>query len=472
MPVVNLSKIIAMNHNRDRVNAVITPAGTLGVMSQHEVEKILRSSRDKGALHEQFRRCALAVLNTGTDIDDSKMVMEKFHDFDIVPHQLDWGLQFELVNAPAEAFVDGELIHGIREHLFAVIRDIPSAHETRSSSYFEKSDDESGGVTNAVFHILRRATIFDRHDHSGLVVCWGGHSIDKVEYKYTKEVGYHLGLRGLNICTGCGPGAMKGPMKGATFGHAKQRNREGRYIGLTEPGIIAAEPPNPIVSNLVVLPDIEKRLEAFVRTGHAFILFPGGAGSAEELLYLLGILLHPENRDVPFPLVLTGPASSHAYFEQINAFIGETLGYEAQQRYKIILDDPAAVARMMIKGVKEVISYRKEKGDAFFFNWQLNIDLLFQKPFEVTHESMAELDLHKGQDHHLLAANLRKAFSGIVAGNVREEGICSVEKNGPYMLSGDLELMESLDQLLQNFVDQHRMKLPTHTYIPCYEILK
>ena len=33
---------------------------------------------------------------------------------------------------------------------------------------------------------------------------------------------------------------MKGPMKGATIAHAKQRRTVTRYIGLTEPGIIAA----------------------------------------------------------------------------------------------------------------------------------------------------------------------------------------------------------------------------------------
>ena len=50
-------------------------------------------------------------------------------------------------------------------------------------------------------------------------------------------------------------------MKGATIGHSKQRIRQGQYLGITEPGIIAAESPNPIVNNLVIMPDIEKRLE-------------------------------------------------------------------------------------------------------------------------------------------------------------------------------------------------------------------
>ena len=90
-------------------------------------------------------------------------------------------------------------------------------------------------------------------------------------------------------------------MKGATIGHSKQRIRDGRYIGLTEPGIIAAEPPNAIVNQLVIMPDIEKRLEAFVRIGHGIVVFPGGAGTAEEILYLLGILLDPGNERAAVP---------------------------------------------------------------------------------------------------------------------------------------------------------------------------
>ena len=128
----------------------------------------------------------------------------------------------------------------------------------------------------------------------------------------------------MNVCTGCGPGAMKGPMKGAAVAHAKQRIRDGRYVGISEPGIIAAEAPNPLVNELVIMPDIEKRLEAFVRAGHGVVVFPGGVGTAEEALYVLGLLLHPANEQLPFPLVFTGPGSSAAYFEQLDAFVRGT----------------------------------------------------------------------------------------------------------------------------------------------------
>ena len=82
---------------------------------------------------------------------------------------------------------------------------------------------------------------------------------------------------------------------------------------MTEPGIIAAEPPNAIVNQLVIMPDIEKRLEAFVRLAHGVVVFPGGVGTAEEILYLLGILLQEQNARLPFPLILTGPTASAPY---------------------------------------------------------------------------------------------------------------------------------------------------------------
>lgn len=110
------------------------------------------------------------------------------------------------------------------------------------------------------------------------------------------------------------------------------------------------------------------------------IIFPGGAGTAEEFLYLLGILMHPENKDVPFPVVLTGPKEAEPYLQQLEVFVGATLGEEAQQQYQIIIDNPAEVARHMTAGLKAVKQFRRERNDAFHFNWLLKIDEGFQLP--------------------------------------------------------------------------------------------
>jgi pyrimidine/purine-5'-nucleotide nucleosidase len=450
------------------MDARIAPEGSLEILSHLEMSQLRDAG--EGGLYDLWRQCSLAVLNSGAEDDDVRRILSRNESFSISIIQQERGIALELENAPDSAFVDGKMIRGIREQLFSVLRDLLYVHDDIvASRRFDLGTSQ--GVTDAVFHILRNARALQPHTEPRMVVCWGGHAISRAEYDYTKEVGYALGLRGLDICTGCGAGAMKGPMKGATLGHAKQRIRNGRYLGLTEPTIIAAESPNPIVNELVILPDMEKRLEAFVRMAHAIVLFPGGVGTTEEILYLLGILLGPENRDNRLPVVFTGPRSSKPYFDLLHWFIGATLGKEAQARYRVILGDAHAVARAVRDGVDAVKSFRAAKDDAYFFNWLLKIGIDFQQHFEATHESMAALELHKDQPVDRLAVHLRRAFSGIVAGNVREAGIRLVEEHGPFELSGDPRVIEALDRLLTDFVAEGRMRLTDPaSYVPCYRI--
>ncbi len=451
------------------MDALIEPQGSLEILSHSEVRQL----RDAGAggLYQIWRQCSLAILNSGAEDDDVRRILranEKF-DIEIVPQER--GIALRLSNAPDSAFVDGKMVRGIREQLFAVLRDLLYTHdEIHNSRRFDPGN--SSGITDAVFHILRNARVLHPRMEPRLVVCWGGHAISRIEYDYTKEVGYALGLRGLDVCTGCGAGAMKGPMKGATLGHAKQRIRDGRYLGLTEPTIIAAESPNPIVNELVILPDMEKRLEAFVRVAHGIVVFPGGVGTAEEILYLLGILLSDNNEGACLPLVFSGPPSSRGYFELMHEFIGRTLGEKAQRLYSVVLGDPAEVARRVHQGVEQVREFRVSTDDAYYYNWLLNIGLEFQTPFDATHENMAKLDLSADLPASELAVNLRRAFSGIVAGNVREAGIRLVEEYGPFELRGDRVIIAALDQLLADFVASRRMRLSDPaTYVPCYRIV-
>ncbi|NKB71241.1 MAG: DUF3412 domain-containing protein [Candidatus Latescibacteria bacterium] len=462
---MNESDSIVLQKHPDDIE--VRPLGSLELLSQVEVAQL--SGAGEGELHGLFRRCSLAVLNTGSLVDDAASVLEQFADYVIRIRQDVRSVTLQISNAPASAFVDGEMIRGIKEHLFSVLRDVVYIKtEVEDNSKFDL--DVPSSITDAVFHILRNARVLQPGRLPDLVVCWGGHAIDREEYDYSKDVGYQLGLRGLNICTGCGPGAMKGPMKGATIGHAKQRLTDGRYIGITEPDIIAAESPNPIVNRLVIMPDIEKRLEAFVRMGHGIVVFPGGVGTTEEILFLLGVLMHPQNADQHIPLVFTGPGKSADYFRQIDELIGAVLGPEAQRFYDIIVDDPVAVAHAMVKGVKRVRQARRQSHDAFSFNWLVHIPEDFQRPFAPTHENMAQLQLRRSLQPWQLAAHLRRAFSGIVAGNVKDTGIRAIRQHGPFQLHGEAAVVEPLDRLLHAFVGQQRMKLAGANYVPCYQL--
>lgn len=446
---------------------VIHPKTNMRVLSHTEIEQL----RDAGSFtYDIVRRCCYAVLSAGNRSDDYLELKDEFRNFHVEVQQEDRGIVLKLKNPPESAFVDGEIIRGIREQLFAVLRDVLYAQESiiRSDRFNMGAGED---ITNAIFHLLRNANALRAERDPKIAICWGGHSIPRDEYQYTKDVGYQLGLRGLDIGTGCGPGAMKGPMKGATIGHAKQQIHDGRYLGITEPSIISTEAPNPMVNELIILPDIEKRLETFIRLAHGIIIFPGGPGTAEEILYLLGVLSHPSNQNMPFPIILTAPACAEDYMREIDKFIGSVLGKKAQKRYQIIIDDPEEVALRMKEGIARVREYRKQRNDAYFFNWGLTIDPIFQMPFEPTHEAMSALNLTFEQPQHQLAANLRRAFSGIVAGNVKESGIMRVQLHGRYQLYGDPNILAGMDTLLSSMVQSGRMRM-SGNYTPCYDIVR
>ncbi len=112
-------------------------------------------------------------------------------------------------NAPAAAFVDGQMIRGIKEHLFAVLRDVVFiSNEIMESGRFDLSDPRPSPTRCSTCCAMRACSTTSR---ARTWWCAGaGTRSTTHEYQYTKNVGYELGLRGLDVCTGCGPGAMKG----------------------------------------------------------------------------------------------------------------------------------------------------------------------------------------------------------------------------------------------------------------------
>jgi pyrimidine/purine-5'-nucleotide nucleosidase len=220
----------------------------------------------------------------------------------------------------------------------------------------------------------------------------------------------------------------------------------------------------------VIMPDIEKRLEAFVRLAHAVIVFPGGVGTVEEILYLLSILMHPDNSEA-IPLVLAGPDSCRRYFQELEQFLVDCLGDGVKRHYRVIVGEPEEVGRTIRTATDGVHTRRRNAQQAYYFNWELQIPSELQQPFIPTHERMAALQLRADLPKHQLASSLRCAFSGLVAGNIKTFGIEQVRQHGPYRLSGDRKYLSSLDRLLQVLVKEKRMKLGEEDYQPCYQLV-
>ena len=142
--------------NDEFVDAEVWPEGSLEVLSRLEADQL--KSGGTGGLYPLLRRCMLAVLNADSNNDDAAELMRVYKDFKIGFIQQDRGLKVLLKNAPPEAFVDGTMIRGTRELLFAVLRDIVfTRNEVLDSGRFDL--DASDGVTNAVFHIVRNARL-------------------------------------------------------------------------------------------------------------------------------------------------------------------------------------------------------------------------------------------------------------------------------------------------------------------------
>ena len=446
------------------LEASVHPRNHLAFLSQEEVNRLI--NRTDATLYPLIRSCALAVLNSGVSTDDSLGLFALYPDFDMEFERHSRGLKVVLKHPPAQAFVDGILIETIHDQLFAVLRDLLHGRGLCQGP----RELSSAECSNLVFQILRNAKVLESNRELSCVVCWGGHSISKAEYDYTQVVGQELGLRRLDICTGCGPGAMKGPMRGALYAHKRQKFEQGRFIGISEPGIIAAEPPNGVVSELVIMPDIEKRLEAFVRIAHGIVIFPGGAGTFEEILYLLTILGDPRNADEPIPVILTGPESSKALIDNYMCFITDTLGREVAARINTIIDDAAAVAERIQRGREDVKNYRLQTDDAYYFNWTLHIPSALQSTFEPTHESMSALQLDEDQKPEELASELRCLFSGIVAGNCKPNTRQLIDEHGPFEIQADPRLVNAIESLLQRLIREKRMKIDGE-YKPCYKII-
>ncbi|MGD8513392.1 MAG: pyrimidine/purine nucleosidase domain-containing protein, partial [Deltaproteobacteria bacterium] len=85
----------------------LTPEGTcLETLSPSEIKRLFMESGDN--IHPLLERCALAVLNCGSERDDVKAMLEQYSDFSLEVMRTPGGIELELHHPPASAFVTYE----------------------------------------------------------------------------------------------------------------------------------------------------------------------------------------------------------------------------------------------------------------------------------------------------------------------------------------------------------------------------
>jgi pyrimidine/purine-5'-nucleotide nucleosidase len=269
----------------------VGPRGTLELLSQREVEVLTSSARETQLL-ELFRRCALAVLNTGNEIDDSAALFEEYRDFSIEVGRRTRGLKLIIRNAPASAFVDGRIVEGIRQHLFAVLRDIVYM----GTDVAESDLSDSAGVTDAVFQILKHARILnpDLAAQPGGLLGWPFHQSPRVRLHQRGGIpARSAGARHLHRLRSR---RHEGPHEGRGCGPRQAAPAQRPLSGIVGAGHHcrgAAESHGESPGGDAGHREAPGGLSALA---HGIVVFPGGVGTAEEILYLLGVLLDPPMR--------------------------------------------------------------------------------------------------------------------------------------------------------------------------------
>ena len=119
-------------------------------------------------------------------------------------------------------------------------------------------------------------------------------------YEDVRKLSFELARMGIDIVTGGGPGLMEAANSGAVEGQIESHARSfGLAIHLP-----TEESANPFVDKVFRHRTFFSRLHHFVRLSSAFIVMPGGIGTALELLMVWQLLQVKHMRE--HPLVLVG----------------------------------------------------------------------------------------------------------------------------------------------------------------------
>jgi len=159
------------------------------------------------------------------------------------------------------------------------------------------------------------------------------------QYEAARETARLLGEAGFSVITGGGPGIMEAANRGA------------RDAGVLSVGCNIELPfeqaVNPYVDLAINFRYFFVRKTMFVKYAEAFVIFPGGFGTLDELSEALTLIQTGKVRD--FPVVLFGSGYWKGFLDWIrSALLGEGKISPDDVDLMLVTDDPAEVARIVL----------------------------------------------------------------------------------------------------------------------------
>jgi uncharacterized protein (TIGR00730 family) len=164
-------------------------------------------------------------------------------------------------------------------------------------------------------------------------------SPDDPHYRHAREVARLLAEAGFAIITGAGPGIMEAANRGA-------RDAGGDSIGCNIE-LPFEQGANPYVDTLVNFRYFFVRKTMFVKYSNAFIIFPGGFGTLDELFEALTLIQC--GKIYQFPVILFGRHYWSGLMRWLRARVaGEGKISPGDLDLVVLTDDPAEAAQAVI----------------------------------------------------------------------------------------------------------------------------
>ncbi len=163
-------------------------------------------------------------------------------------------------------------------------------------------------------------------------------------YKIAEQTAYLLAKEGYAIMTGGGPGIMEAGNKGAY-------RAKGKSVGLNIE-LPFEQIPNRYINTLINFHYFFCRKVMFVKYAKAFVIFPGGFGTMDELLESLTLI--QTNRIQRFPVIIVGKEYWKGLLDWMkDSVLKEAcIDHEDLDLFKVV-DKPEEVLNIVRKFYKE-----------------------------------------------------------------------------------------------------------------------
>jgi hypothetical protein len=171
-------------------------------------------------------------------------------------------------------------------------------------------------------------------------------------YRMAEEMGAAISKTGFTVMTGGGPGIMEAANKGAF-------EAGGLSVGCNI-RLPMEQKPNPYMHEWVIMDYFFVRKFLLLKYSYAFVVFPGGWGTMDELFETLtlvqtGMIHH-------FPVVLMGKEYYQPLMEYLNLMLQWGTISASDLNYVALTDDPNEAIDHLEKYIRDYYKIRTRKG--------------------------------------------------------------------------------------------------------------